>query len=154
MNPYRSGAVSGRAVPALSCGIVTARVAAVSTTTLVLGFLVAAATAGLAGAANVSDRRRVYGLLRLSGVPLKMLDRARIRETVIPLAVLAGGATAAGVFGAVQVNKAADTTVSTSGAVQLVICLAVGWPAMLAAITGSMPLLRRKVTQGPAQTAD
>ncbi|MDO0910630.1 ABC transporter permease [Streptomyces sp. DT2A-34] len=132
---------------------VTARVATVSTATLVLSFLVAAASAGLTAAANVLDRRRVYGLLRLSGTPLKVLDRARIRETVIPLAVLAGGTTAMGVFGAVQLNKAVGTTINAFGAVELVICLVVGALAMFAAIAGSRPLLR-KVTAGPAQTAD
>ncbi|NEA98914.1 FtsX-like permease family protein [Streptomyces sp. SID13726] len=131
----------------------TARIATVSTATLVLSFLVAAASAGLTAAANVLDRRRVYGLLRLSGTPLKVLDRARIRETVIPLAVLAGGTTAMGVFGAVQLNKEAGTTINTSGAVQLVLCLVVGAMAMLAAIAGSKPLLRR-VTEGPVQTSD
>ncbi|MDL5198947.1 FtsX-like permease family protein [Streptomyces sp. ALI-76-A] len=130
-----------------------ARIATVSTATLVLSFLVAAASAGLTAAANVLDRRRVYGLLRLAGTPLKVLDRARVRETVTPLAVLAGGTTAMGVFGAMQLNKAADTTVNTAGAVQLVLCLAVGALAMFAAIAGSRPLLRR-VTAGPAQTAD
>ncbi|MFF1720478.1 FtsX-like permease family protein [Streptomyces sviceus] len=130
-----------------------ARIATVSTATLVLSFLVAAASAGLTAAANVLDRRRVYGLLRLAGTPLKVLDRARIRETVIPLAVLAGGTTAVGAFGATQLNKAAGTTINTSGAVQLVICVVVGALAMFAAIAGSRPLLRR-VTAGPAQTAD
>ncbi|WP_405524018.1 FtsX-like permease family protein [Streptomyces canus] len=133
--------------------IVIARVATVSTATLVLSFLVAAASAGLTAAANVLDRRRMYGLLRLAGTPLKVLDGARIRETVIPLAVLAGGTTGMGVFGAMQFNKAAGTTINTAGVVQLVICMAVGTLAMLAAITGSRPLLR-KVTEGPAQTAD
>lgn len=132
---------------------VTARVATVSAATLVLSFVVAAASAGLTAAANVLDRRRVYGLLRLSGTPLDVLDRARIRETVIPLAVLAGGTTAMGVFGAVQLNKAAGTTVDTSGALQLVLCVAVGALAMFAAVAGSRPLLR-KVTAGPVQTSD
>ncbi|WP_369240161.1 FtsX-like permease family protein [Streptomyces sp. R21] len=132
---------------------VTARVATVSTATLVLSFLVAAASAGLTAAANVLDRRRVYGLLRLAGTPLEVLDRARVRETVIPLAVLAGGTTAMGVFGAMQLNKAAGTTINASGAVELVLCVAVGTLAMLAAIAGSRPLLR-KVTAGPAQMAD
>ena len=104
-------------------------------------------------AANVLDRRRVYGLLRLAGTPLKVLDRARIRETVIPLAVLAGGTTAMGVYGAMQLNKAAGTTIDTSGAVQLVICATLGALAVFAAIAGSRRLLR-KVTAGPAQTAD
>ncbi|MEH0541712.1 ABC transporter permease [Streptomyces sp. B21-105] len=133
--------------------VIIARVATVSTATLVLSFLVAAASAGLTAAANVLDRRRVYGLLRLSGTPLKVLERARIRETVIPLVVLAGGTTAMGAFGATQVNKVAGTTMNVSGAVQLVICLAVGALVMLAAIAGSRPLLR-KVTEGPVQTAD
>ncbi|MFK0288598.1 FtsX-like permease family protein [Streptomyces sp. NPDC090499] len=132
---------------------VTARLATVSTATLVLSFLVAAASAGLTAAANVLDRRRVYGLLRLAGTPLEVLDRARTRETVIPLAVLAGGTTAMGAFGAIQLNKAAGTTINASGAGQLVLCVAVGALAMLAAITGSRPLLR-KVTEGPARMAD
>lgn len=130
-----------------------ARIATVSTATLVLSFLVAAASAGLTAAANVLDRRRIYGLLRLAGTPLKVLDRARVRETVLPLAVLAGGTTAMGVFGAMQLNKAAGTTVNAAGAVQLVACVTLGALAMLAAIAGSRPLLR-KVTAGPAQTAD
>ena len=132
---------------------VTDRVATVSTATLVLSFLVAAASAGLTAAANVLDRRRVYGLLRLSGTPLEVLHGARFRETVLPLAVLAGGTTAMGVFGAMQLNKAAGTTINISGALQLVICVVVGALAMFAAIAGSKPLLR-KVTAGPAQTAD
>ncbi|MDX3800594.1 FtsX-like permease family protein [Streptomyces sp. AK04-3B] len=132
---------------------VIARIATVSTATLVLSFLVAAASAGLTAAANVLDRRRIYGLLRLAGTPLKVLARARIRETVIPLAVLAGGTTAMGVFGAVQLNKAAGTTINTSGAVHLALCVVVGALAMFAAIAGSRPLLR-KVTAGTAQTAD
>ncbi|MFE6623942.1 ABC transporter permease [Streptomyces sp. NPDC057740] len=132
---------------------VTSRVATVSAATLVLSFLVAAASAGLTAAANVLDRRRVYGLLRLSGTPLDVLDRARIRETVIPLGVLAGGTTAMGVFGAVQLNKAAGTTVNTTGALQLVLCVVVGALAVFAAIAGSRPLLR-KVTAGPVQTSD
>ncbi|MGW0711641.1 FtsX-like permease family protein [Streptomyces sp. NPDC002643] len=130
-----------------------ARVAAVSTATLVLSFLVAAASAGLTAAANVLDRRRVYSLLRLSGTPLEVLDRARSRETVIPLAVLAGGTTGMGVFGAMQLNEAAGTAINTYGALRLVICVVVGALAMFAAIASSRPLLRR-VTASPVQAAD
>ncbi|WP_223189281.1 hypothetical protein [Streptomyces sp. TRM68416] len=82
-----------------------------------------------------------------------MLDRARIRETVIRLACLAGGTPAMGAFGAMQLNKAAGTTINTPGAVQLVICVVVGALTMLTAIADSKPLLR-KVTAGPVQTAD
>jgi hypothetical protein len=69
------------------------------------------------------------------------------------LAVLAGGTTMMGAFGAMQLNKAAGTTIDMSGAVQLALCSAVGALAMFAAIAGSKPLLR-KVTAGTAQTAD
>ncbi|MFI6376130.1 FtsX-like permease family protein [Streptomyces sp. NPDC050546] len=132
---------------------VTDRVATVSTATLLLSFLVATASAGLTAAAGVLDRRRVYGLLRLSGTPLRVLDRARVRETVLPLVVLAGGTTAMGVFGGYQLNQAAGATVDSSGALRLAVCVTVGALAMLAAIGGSRPLLRR-VTANPAQTAD
>ncbi|MBT2420301.1 ABC transporter permease [Streptomyces sp. ISL-22] len=132
---------------------VTDRIATVSTATLILSFLVATASAGLTAAANVLDRRRVYGLLRLSGTPLRVLDRARVRETVLPLVVLAGGTTAMGVFGAYQLNKAAGATVNSSGAFQLAVCVTIGALAILAAIGGSRPLLRR-VTANPTQTAD
>ncbi|PPS68402.1 MULTISPECIES: hypothetical protein [Streptomyces] len=118
-----------------------------------LSFLVAAASAGLTAAANVLDRRRIYGLLRLAGTPLKVLDRARVRETVIPLAVLAGGTTADGCLRrhATQLGGRHDDQRLRS--VQLVACVSLGALAMFAAIAGSRPLLR-KVTEGLAQTAD
>ncbi|MFI5674212.1 FtsX-like permease family protein [Streptomyces cellulosae] len=133
--------------------VVTDRISDVSTATLVLSFVLATASAGLTAAANVLDRRRVYGLLRLAGTPLKVLDRARVRETVLPLVVLAGGTTATGVYGSYQLNKAAGATINTSGAVELVVCVLVGALAMFAAIGVSGPLLR-KVTADPARTAD
>lgn len=129
------------------------RIGVVSTATLAMSFLVAAVSAGLTAAANVLDRRRVYGLLRLAGTPLKMLDRARTRETALPLAVLAGGTTAMGVYGAFQFNEASGSTINASGALQLTLCVTIGTLAMLATIAASRPLLRR-VTANPAQTAD
>ncbi|WP_409474751.1 FtsX-like permease family protein [Streptomyces sp. HC307] len=122
------------------------------TATLGAGLLVATASAGLTAAANVQDRRRVYGLLRLSGTPLRMLDRARVRETALPLVVLAGGTTMTGVYAAYQFNKAAESTISTSGALQLAVCLAVGTLAMFAAIAGSRPLLRSRRTRRSRRT--
>ncbi|TLS45584.1 ABC transporter permease [Streptomyces montanus] len=133
--------------------IYTKRLADLGTVLLAVSFAVAIASAGLTAAANVLDRRRVYGLLRLTGTPLKVLDRARVRETALPLVVLAGGTTATGIYAAFQFNKAAGSTISTSGAVQLAVCVTVGVLVMFAAISGSRPLLRR-VTADPAQTAD
>ncbi|MFD5160820.1 hypothetical protein ACFWMJ_22545 [Streptomyces hawaiiensis] len=129
------------------------RVTSVSTATSGLSFFVAAASAGLTAAASVLDRRRVYGLLRLAGRLLKVLDRARVRETAIPLVVLAGGTLAAGVYGAYQLNKLVGAAFNTSGAIELAVCTAVGAPAMFTAIGGSRPLLRR-VTVDREQNAD
>jgi hypothetical protein len=84
---------------------------------------------------------------------MKLLDRARTRETALPLAVLAGGTTGMGVYGAFQFNEAAGGTINASGALQLTLCVTVGTLAMLATIAASRPLLRR-VTANPAQTAD
>ncbi|GAA3870009.1 hypothetical protein GCM10023084_23850 [Streptomyces lacrimifluminis] len=131
----------------------TGRLGELGAAALVVSFLVATASAGLTAAANVLDRRRVYALLRLAGTPLKLLDRARFRETVLPLVVLAGGTTAAGIYAAFQVNKLFDSTISTSGAVTLAGCVTVGALAMFAAIGASRPLLRA-VTEDAARTAD
>ncbi|WP_327698995.1 FtsX-like permease family protein [Streptomyces sp. NBC_00459] len=131
----------------------TGRLGELGTAALAVSFLVATASAGLTAAANVLDRRRVYALLRLAGTPLKLLDRARFRETVLPLVVLAGGTTAAGIYAAFQVNKLFDSTISTSGAVTLAACVTVGALAMFAAIGASRPLLRA-VTEDATQTAD
>ncbi|GHE03213.1 hypothetical protein GCM10010339_29700 [Streptomyces alanosinicus] len=46
-----------------------------------------------------------------------------MRETVIPLVVLAGGTTAMGAYGSYQLNKAAGATLDTGGAIQLGVCV-------------------------------
>ncbi|WP_200301501.1 FtsX-like permease family protein [Streptomyces adelaidensis] len=120
---------------------------------LALGFLVAAASAGLTAAATVLDRRRVYGLLRLAGTPLKVLDRARMRETALPLVVLAGGTTATGIYAGMKVNEMFHMETDSSGAVRLALCVALGAATMFAALAGSRPLLR-KVTAERAQDPD
>ncbi|MDQ0906115.1 hypothetical protein QFZ22_002100 [Streptomyces canus] len=129
------------------------RFAEVSTATLALSFLVATTSAGLTAAAGVLDRRRIYGLLRLAGTPLKVLDRARVRETVIPLVALAGGTTAIGVYLSYRLNRAVGASINVTGVLELAVCVAVGALAMFAAIGGSRPLLRR-VTEDAARSAD
>jgi hypothetical protein len=120
---------------------------------LALGFVIATASAGLTAAATVLDRRRVYGLLRLAGTPLRVLDRARTRETLIPLVVLAGGTTAAGMYAATRLNALYGTSADGGTATLLGVCLALGVTAMYAAITLSKPLLRR-VTESAVREPD
>jgi hypothetical protein len=120
---------------------------------LCLGFLVAAASAGLTAAATVLDRRRVYGLLRLAGTPLKVLDRARIRETALPLVVLAGGTTATGIYAGTKLNEAFHVEPGSAGVLRLALCVGLGTVTMFAALAGSRPLLRR-VTAERSQDPD
>lgn len=133
--------------------LATGELRSLSLATMAVSFLVATASAGLSAAANVLDRRRVYGRLRLAGTPLRVLDRARVRETVVPLVLLAGTMTGCGVYGAMQLNKAGGTTINTAGALQLGVCVVLGAGAMFAAIGASRPLLRA-VTVNPAQQSD
>ncbi|MFF3846484.1 hypothetical protein [Streptomyces sp. NPDC002328] len=99
------------------------------------------------GAAGLGDRDTA------PVVQNALLDRARVRETVVPLVLLAGTMTGCGVYGAMQLNKAGGTTIGTSGALQLAVCVVLGAGAMFAAIGASRPLLRA-VTVDPAQLPD
>ncbi|MEU2281791.1 hypothetical protein ABZ614_07525 [Streptomyces sp. NPDC013178] len=78
--------------------------------------MTAIASAGITAASSVLDRRRTYGLLRLAGTPLRILDEARRKEALIPVAVLAGGAVLTGLFTPPRSPFSAAPPPSTSGA--------------------------------------
>ncbi|GAA4526939.1 FtsX-like permease family protein [Nonomuraea ferruginea] len=117
---------------------------------LSVSFLVAIASAGITAASSVLDRRQTYGLLRLAGTPLTVLDRARRAETLIPLTVMGGGTIAAGVFCATPFMLGAP---NLSGAVMLGICVALGFAGVLGAGALSRPLLVA-VTTDPSPRPD
>ncbi|MGI5274338.1 FtsX-like permease family protein [Nonomuraea sp. CA-218870] len=117
---------------------------------LSVSFLVAIAGAGITAASSVLDRRQTYGLLRLAGTPLAVLDRARRAETLIPLTVMGGGTIAAGVFCATPFMIGAP---NVSGAVMLAICVALGFAGVLGAGALSRPLLVA-VTTDPSPRPD
>jgi hypothetical protein len=77
---------------------------------LVVTFTVAITSAGITAAAAVLDRRRTYALLHLAGTPLRVLDAARNRETLIPVTVLAGGAVATGLLCGGSMMLAGDSS--------------------------------------------
>lgn len=121
-------------------------------TRVVLGvtFITAIASAGITAAASVLDRRRTYGLLRLAGTPLRTLDAARRKETLLPVAVLAGGAALTGIFTASPLTLGAGSSIETGGLVLLALCFGVGVAGLLAAGALSRPLLRSVTEQsGP-----
>ncbi|MGN8247039.1 FtsX-like permease family protein [Cellulomonas soli] len=109
--------------------------------TLVITFLVAAASAGISQAASVLDRRREYALADLAGVPVELLDAVRRREVLVPLlAVAVGSAVLALVMLLPLFGMAAVQ--SPGGLLLLVGCLTGGVLLVVAATETSRPLLR------------
>ncbi|MEV0624995.1 ABC transporter permease [Nonomuraea wenchangensis] len=117
---------------------------------LSVSFLVAIASAGITAASSVLDRRQTYGLLRLAGTPLEVLDRARRAETLIPLGVMGGGAILVGAFCAMPFMIGG---VSVAGVVTLVVCVVLGFAGVIGAGALSRPLLR-SATADPAPRPD
>ena len=113
--------------------------------TLAITFLLAAASAGIAQAASVLDRRRELALAHLAGVPAELFDRVRRREVLVPvLFVSVGSAVAALVMFFPLFGLAAVT--APSGLVLLLVSLTVGVGLVMAATESSRPLLRRVLT--------
>ncbi|MFC5825783.1 FtsX-like permease family protein [Nonomuraea insulae] len=117
---------------------------------LSVSFLVAIASSGITAMSSVLDRRQTYGLLRLAGTPLKVLDRARRAETLIPLAVMGGGAILVGAFCAMPFMIGG---VNVVGVVTLAGCVVAGFAGVVGAGALSRPLLR-SVTTDPAPRPD
>lgn len=117
---------------------------------LAVSFLVAIASAGITAASSILDRRQTYALLRLAGTPLEVLDRARRTETLLPLAVMGGGAIAVGMICAVPLMMGA---MNATGAITLLACVVLGFGGVAGAGALSRPLLR-SVTADPAPRPD
>lgn len=118
-------------------------------TVLAVSFLIAITSAGITGASAVLDRRQAYAMLRLAGTPLRVLDRARRQETLIPLVVMGGGSLATGLFFA----SPFAIGFGASGAVTLAAFVALGFGGIASASALSRPLLR-SVTTDPAPAPD
>ncbi|MEV0146415.1 MULTISPECIES: FtsX-like permease family protein [unclassified Nonomuraea] len=131
-------------------GEILADVATGTIVVLSVSFLVAIASAGITATSSVLDRRQAYALLRLAGTPLEVLDRARRAETLIPLAVMGGGAILAGALCGVPFMI---TGVNLTGVVTLLVCVVAGSAGVVGAGALSRPLLR-SVTADPAPRPD
>ncbi|RFU39103.1 ABC transporter permease, partial [Actinomadura logoneensis] len=118
-------------------------------TVLGVSFLIAITSAGITGASAVLDRRQTYAMLRLAGTPLEVLDRARRRETLVPLLVMGGGSVLTGLFFAAPFAMG----FGASGAITLGVFLVLGFGGILGASALSRPLLR-SVTTDPAPRPD
>jgi hypothetical protein len=117
---------------------------------LSVSFLVAIASSGITATSSILDRRQTYGLLRLAGTPLEVLDRARRAETLVPLTVMGGGAILVGAFCAVPFMIGG---MNVAGTLTLAGCVVAGFAGVIAAGALSRPLLR-SVTSDPAPRPD
>lgn len=120
--------------------------------TLGIAFLLAAASAGIAQAASVLDRRRELSLARLAGVPVELFDAVRRREVLVPVLVASVGSAGLGLALMLPLFGFA-VGAAPQGLVLLVASLAVGTGLVLAATESARPLLRR-VLATPVVRAD
>ncbi|GAA4905712.1 FtsX-like permease family protein [Stackebrandtia albiflava] len=114
---------------------------------LCVSILIAMVSAAVSGASSVLDRRQVYGLLHLSGTPMKVLNSARRMETLLPLAVMGGGSLACGMLmampfssgGEIAGNLALLFTVVGFGVVGVVGASAVSRPLLASVMRNTPP---------------
>ncbi|GEK20441.1 FtsX-like permease family protein [Cellulomonas xylanilytica] len=109
--------------------------------TLVVAFLLAAVSAGIAQAASVLDRRREIALQNLAGTPVELHDAVRRRTVLVPLLFVAvGSALTALVMFYPLLGLAAVS--SPQGPLMLAAFLTGGCALVFAATETSRPLLR------------
>lgn len=122
---------------------------------LAASFAVAMASAGITAAAAVLDQRRTYRQLALLGVPLEVLDRARVLTTQVPLLLLVVTSTVTGVVVAAPLTRLGlgGGDLDLSGAAPLLATTVVGLLGVRLASAASRPLLAR-VAADPVSAAD
>lgn len=118
---------------------------------LAVCFLIAMVSAAITAVSAVLDRRRAYALLRLAGTPLSVLDRARLYETTIPLAVMGGSSLAGGLVCGLPL--AVSSPVTPYGLLLFGAFVVLGTAGVVGANLLSRPLLRA-VTASPSPQPD
>ncbi|WP_028045385.1 FtsX-like permease family protein [Cellulomonas sp. URHE0023] len=109
--------------------------------TLVVAFLLAAASAGIAQASSVLDHRREIALQNLAGTPVELLDSVRRRSVLVPLLLVGVGSAVTALImflpllGTIAIRDA-------SSLLLLAAFLAAGCALVFAATETSRPLLR------------
>ena len=119
---------------------------------IVASLVIAGCSLAVSVAGGLTDRRRPFSLLRLTGVPLGVLRRVVTLETAVPLLVSAvlsavAGFLAAGLF----TRSALGLSLHPPGPEYYIIVLA-GLAASLGIIASSFPLLKR--ITGPEAARD
>ncbi|MFD0556153.1 FtsX-like permease family protein [Stackebrandtia endophytica] len=107
-------------------------------TVMVVSIVIAMVSTAVAGASSILDRRQTYSLMHLAGTPMKVLNAARRKETLIPLVIMGGGAIATGVTLALPFAAGQGVQGSVFG---LLATAALGLVGVLAAGAATRPLL-------------
>ena len=112
---------------------------------------VAGCTLAVSVAAGLSDRKRPFSLLRLTGAPLSMLRRVVVLESAVPLLAVAVVSTGAGFLAAALFLRAQlNYSLQPPGAGYYLIVLA-GLAVSLGIIASTLPLLKRITGPGTAR---
>jgi hypothetical protein len=94
-------------------------------------------------AAGVTDRKRPFSLLRLTGVPVAVLRRVVALETAVPLVVIALASAGTGLLAAdLFLRSQLGITLRAPGFAYYLIVLG-GLGASLGVIASTLPLLER-----------
>jgi hypothetical protein len=112
---------------------------------------VAGCTLAVSVVAGLSDRKRPFSLLRLTGAPLSMLRRVVVLESAVPLLAVAVVSTGAGFLAAALFLRAQlGYSLQPPGAGYYLIVLA-GLAVSLGIIASTLPLLKRITGPGTAR---
>lgn len=109
--------------------------------TLAIAGVLAAVSTGVMQAGRVVDQRGEYRTLVLAGTDLRTLDRARFRETLVPLAVSVGVATVMALLFMVPVIGL-NTFANAGVVVQFLLCVAAASGLVLAGAGASRFVVR------------
>lgn len=110
---------------------------------IAVSFPIAGCSTAVAVAGGLSDRRRPFGLLRLSGVPVRMLQRVVLLESAVPLLVVSAVAIGTGFLTAELFLQAQFGYGLHAPGTEYYLIVAGGIAAALAVIGCTLPLLRR-----------
>jgi hypothetical protein len=110
---------------------------------ILASMVIAGCSLAVSVAGGLSDRKRPFSLLRLTGAPLGLLRRVVGLESVVPLLVIAAITTATGFLAAgLFLDAQLDERLRAPGVGYYVVVLS-GLAASLGVIASTLPLLRR-----------
>ena len=105
--------------------------------------VIAGSSLAVSVAAGLSDRKRPFSLLRLTGAPLAMLRRVVALESAVPLLVMAVLATGTGFLTAGLFLKSQLSESLQAPGIEFYLVVLAGLALALGIIASTLPLLKR-----------